>query len=96
TVIRTLNVVGESELEGRPVLVIDENERTFSKGEGSQGQHQINIETQGSTKGRLYFDRDSGQMLSLNSSNKTSISIKSSARFQHFSENSTEITQRVH
>lgn len=95
TVIRTLTVAGESELEGNPVLVLNQSERTFSSGEGSQGQHRIIVEGQGLTNGRLYINLVSGQLVAVNSTNKTSLSIQSSGRIQHFSENSTEITQKV-
>jgi len=95
TVIRTLRVAGESELNGNFVLALDENERTFSKGEGSQGQHQILIETQGSTTGRLYVDRNSGQLLTAQTTNRTSVSIASSGRIQHFIQNSTELIQKT-
>lgn len=95
TSIRTFHVIGESDLDGNPALVIDENERTFSKGEGSQGQHRVLLETQGSTNGRLYLDRSSGQLLTANLINKTSVSVQSSGRVQYFSQNSTEIVQRT-
>lgn len=94
-IIRTLRVVGESEHEGIPVLVLEKNEKTFSKGEGSQGQHRIFIETQGLANGRLIIHRDSGLLLAANTTNKTAISIQSSGRIQHFLQTSTEITQRI-
>ncbi len=93
TMIRTFHVIGEGNYVGIPALIIDKKERTFSKGEGSQGQHRIFIETHGTTTSQLYVDRKSGELLSAKSINQTSLSIQSSGRNQHFSESSTEITQ---
>jgi hypothetical protein len=93
TVVRTLTVIEESELEGIPVLVLDDSERTFSKGEGSQEQHRIVVESRGLTNGHLYVNLSSGQLLTANTTNKTSVSIESSGRVQHFMQNSTEVTQ---
>jgi hypothetical protein len=95
TTIRTFHVVGESEIEGSLALLIDENERTFSRGEGSQGQHQILVETQGSTNGRIYVNRNSGQLLAANLTTKSSVSIQSSGRIQHFFQNSTETIRQL-
>jgi hypothetical protein len=96
TSVRTLQAKGESEFEGTPVLVLEENEKTFSKGEGSQGQHRIIIETRGVTTGRIYVERISGQLLTVNSTNSTLVSIQTSGRIQHFQQKSTEITRQVH
>lgn len=95
TSIRVFRVVGESVLDGFPVLIVDENERTFSKGEGSQDQHRIFVEAQGTTTGRFYLDPASGQLIATNLVNKTSLSIQSSGRTQHFLQNSTEVTRRM-
>lgn len=95
TSIRTFRVLGESESDGTPALALEQNERTSSRGEGSQGQHRILIESQGTTNGRLYVDRTSGQFLAANLVTKTSVSIQSSGRVEHFSQLSTEVTQRI-
>lgn len=95
TTIRSFHVAGESEINGVPVLMIDQNERTFSKGEGSQGQHRIIVESQGTSTGRFYLDRQSGQLLTANLTSKASVSIQSSGRIQHFQQNSTTVTQRA-
>lgn len=95
TSVRTFRMMGESEFEGSPALVIEQTEKTFSKGEGSQGQHRIFIETQGLTNGHLYVDRSSGVLLAADLRNKLSLAIQSSGRVQHFTQNSTEITRRI-
>jgi hypothetical protein len=95
TSIRTFEVVGELELDGSLALVFDQNERTFSKGEGSQGQHRILVETQGVRVGHLYIDRSSGQLLGVNLTSKITLTTQSSGRVQKFLQNSTEITRRT-
>ena len=95
TSLRTFHIIGESEFEGFRVLVVEQNEKTFSKGEGSEGQHRIFVNGNGSTTGRLYIDSNSGQLLSSNLKNQTSLAIQSSGRIQHFLQNSTEVTQIV-
>ena len=96
TVIRTFTVVGPAEVDGNPAIFITEKERTFSKGEGSQEQHRILIEGEGLTIGNLYLDPVSGILLTSNSTNRTTLSIQSSGRVQHFLQNSSEITQKSH
>lgn len=93
TMVRTFHLVGEGNYTGIPALIIDKKERTFSKGEGSQGQHRIFIESHGTTTSQIYVDQKSGELLSAKSTNQTSLSIQSSGRNQHFSESSTETTQ---
>jgi hypothetical protein len=96
TVIRAFTVAGLTEIEGSRAILINQNERTFSEGEGSQGQHRISIQGEGSTSGRVYIDPDSGVLLASSFTNKTTLSIQSSGRVQHFVQNSTETTQRSH
>jgi hypothetical protein len=95
TSILTFHVIGESEFDGSPALVLDQSERTFSKGEGPQGQHRILVEAEGLTTGRIYIDRTSGQLLGTNLTNKTSLLIHSSGQVHHFFQNSTETTKRI-
>ena len=95
TSLRTFHIAGESEFEGFRVLVIEQNERTFSKGEGSEGQHRIFVNGNGSTTGRLYINANTGELISSNLKNQTSLAIQSSGRLQRFSQNSTEVTQMV-
>ncbi len=96
SVVRTSKVIGEGDFDGVPSLIIDQNERTFSKGEGSQGQHRIVVEGFGITSGRIYLDRISGKLLSSRMTNQTTLSVRSSGRNQQFVENSTETTQVAH
>ena len=96
TIVRSFQVKGESDFNNIPALVLDLNERTFSKGEGSQEQHSILTETQGVTTGRIYIDRVSGQILTTNLTNKTSLSIHSSGRVQKFTQISNQVIRFIY
>lgn len=95
TSVRTLHVTGETDFEGIPALVFEESEKTFSKGEGFQGQHRIFVESVGITDGHFYADRATGSLLASNTRNMTTLSVQSSGRIQHFLQSSTEVTQRA-
>lgn len=95
TSVRISSVIGEAQLNDTKAIVIDQNERTFSKGEGSQGQHRILVEAQGTTTRRFYIDQVSGSLLNSTATSSSSLSIQSSGRNQHFKEFSTEITERL-
>lgn len=92
--IRKFRVVGESQLNGISALVIDQNEKTFSQGEGSQEQHRIFVEGHGSTTGHLYIDRASGGLLQAKLASSDTLFIRSSGRVQQFLQSSTAVTTR--
>jgi hypothetical protein len=92
--LRKFRVTEESQLDGNPALVLEQNEKTFSQGEGSQGQHRIFVEGHGSTTGQLYIDRASGELLQANLTSSDTLSIRSSGRVQQFLQSSTGITTR--
>jgi hypothetical protein len=92
--IRNYRLAGETILDGIPALIISQNEKTFSRGEGSQGQHKILVEARGTTTRRLYLDRNSGILLSSSADSKTMLSIRTSGRVENFVEISKENTTR--
>ena len=92
--VRNYRLTGEITFDGVTAFIVDENERTFSRGEGSQGQHRVRVETHSTTTKRLYLDRTSGALLSLSADSKTILSIQTSGRMQNFIETSKENTNR--
>jgi hypothetical protein len=93
--LQAFHVAGQSQLNNTPALIVDTKERTFSKGEGSQGQHHIVIEGRGSTTGRLYIDQISGILLQKNFTATDTLTVHSSGRTQRFLQVSTGITQKI-
>jgi len=81
--VRSYRVAGETELSGRPALLLERTEKTLSTGEGSENQHRILIRTDGSGTGRVYIDRFSGALLSAESEQQINVTI-TAGRSQRF------------
>ena len=80
TSIRSYRVLGES--EGK--IMVDRQDRTTASGEGAQGQHRINIQSQGTGSARLQLDRLTGEVISASGISQTEVTIGSSGRVQRF------------
>ena len=80
TVVRTCRAAGES----GGVVLVDCEERTASSGEGSQGQHRINLQARGTGDLRFSLDRTTGEVVSVTGSSRTEIDVGSSGRVQRF------------
>ena len=81
--LRSYRVAGETELSGRPALLLERTEKLSSSGEGSENQHRILIRTDGSGTGKIYIDRASGALLSAESEQQINITI-TAGRSQRF------------
>lgn len=81
--IRSYRVAGETELSGRPALLLERTEKILSSGEGSENQHRISIRTEGSGAGKVYIDRSSGALLSTESEQQINATI-TAGRSQRF------------
>ena len=81
--IRSYRVAGETELSGRPALLLDRTEKITSSGEGSENQHLIFIKTEGSGTGKIYIDRSSGALLSAEGEQQINITV-TAGRSQRF------------
>lgn len=75
TSIRTSRVIGEGEIDAVAAILIEQTERAYSTGEGSEGQHRIFLkgETTGLTK--LYIDAHTGALLSSEGEQQTNLTI---------------------
>ena len=89
--IRTYRVLGEAESEGRPAILIDRIEKTFSTGEGSENQHRILITTEGTGAGKIYVDRASGMLLDSEGEQRADITLRG-GRLQRFRQTVKERT----
>ncbi len=93
--IKSYTLIGETEINGNSALSIEQKERAFSTGEGSQDQHRISMsgETQGTA--HLTIDRVTGVLLELIANRSGKLSIQVSGRARQFLQTSTEIIRRV-
>jgi len=89
--IRKSTVLREDNFHGIHALFIDQKNRTLSTGEGSQDQHRITVKTESAGSTKLYVDRMTGTLLSAETTTVTNISVESSGRIQHFTQNSKEL-----
>ena len=80
TSVRTYRVIGESDGE----LLVERRDRTFSSGEGAQGQHRMTIQARGTGSSQLRLDRRTGEVVSAAGVSQTEIDVGSSGRSQRF------------
>ncbi len=73
TSIRNSRVLGETEINGTPAILIERSERSFSTGEGSEGQHRILLKGETTGSARLYIDAHTGALLSSEGEQRTSL-----------------------
>ena len=92
--IRNYRLTGEGSFNNSPVLILERTEKILANGQGSQGQHQIVIETSGTGAGQVYLDPITGSLFGVRAKTQTRISIKSSGRIQNFIQTTEETTDR--
>jgi len=89
--VRTYRVLGEAETRGIPAIRLSREDRTTSQGEGSEGQHRVQIETNGTGKGELLINRTTGSLIESSSMSVVTLTIKASGRVQRFTQTSREL-----
>lgn len=90
TTVRTYRVVGEAEVGGAQAIRLSREDRTASQGEGSEDQHRIQIQTEGSGQGELLIDRTTGSLIESSTTNAVTLTITTSGRSRHFTQASCE------
>ena len=91
TTIRSYRVIGEAEFRGRQALRLSREEKTISQGEGSEGQHRIQLQSSGTGRGEVLIDRLTGALLESSIMSTVAVTITTSGRAQKFTQTSREL-----
>jgi hypothetical protein len=87
---RAFVVSGESELEGRPVLVVQRSDTIQAQGEGAQQQHPVKLNARGIGSAVYYLDTGDGRVVRLTTTQNLAMTITTSSRANHFRQSSMQ------
>jgi hypothetical protein len=87
---RAFVVSGESELEGRPVLVVQRSDTIQAQGEGAQQQHPVKLNASGIGNAIYYLDTRDGRVVRLTTTQDLVMTITTSSRANHFRQSSMQ------
>jgi hypothetical protein len=93
--VRTYLVQGQAVINGRTVILLEQQSRTSFAGEGAQQQHRIRVRGSGSGKGQLAVDAETGALIEAAADHVTALTITSSGRDQRFTQTSRERVTRT-
>jgi hypothetical protein len=93
--IASYRVSGIGVVNGLDAILLDENAKALSSGEGSQDQHRISIQGSTSITRRIYLNPSDGALISSNGTATTSVTVRSSGKDRTYTQTSTEsVTQK--
>ena len=95
TSVRTYQVRGQTIARSRPVILLEQQNRTSFTGDGTQEQHRIHVRGEGSGKAQLMVDAVSGDLIDTTSDHTTVLIVTSSGRDQRFTQTSRESVTRA-
>jgi hypothetical protein len=87
---RSFRVLGESNYDGLPVLVIERTDTIQAAGEGAQQQHRLQLKASGIGSAMYYMDTHSGRILRLTVSQDLNLTITASGKASNFRQNAKE------
>lgn len=90
TALRHYRVVGETTDGARRGLLLERVDKTSSVGEGTEGQHRIQLRTEGTGNMELLIDPQTGGLLKATGANTTLATVTTSGRSQRFTQTSRE------
>jgi hypothetical protein len=90
TTVRSYRVIGETETGTKPVVLLVRQDKTFSNGEGTNGQHRIQLRTEGSGQTQLLVATRTGSLIEATGTNTTTLTVTTSGRTQKFVQISRE------
>lgn len=95
TASRQYRVTGEVNSGPRRGLLLERIDRTTSSGEGSEGQHRVQLKSEGTGQTMLLIDPVTGALIEATGTNTTLAVVTTSGRSQQFTQTSRErIVQR--
>ena len=90
TALRHYRVMGEITNGTRKGLLLERVDKTSSVGEGSEGQHRIQLRTEGTGNTQILIDPLTGALLKATGANTTLVTVTTSGRSQRFTQTSRE------
>jgi len=90
TAVRSYRVVGETKQGETPAILLERQDRTSSTGEGTEGQHRIQIKSQGTGRSTILIDVRSGALIEMITVNSTTAAVTTSGRTQQFVQSTHE------
>ncbi len=95
TALRQYRVVGETSNAARSGLLLERLDKTTSAGEGAEGQHRVQLLSEGTGRMQLLIDPVTGALLEATGTNTTVATVTASGRSQKFTQISREhVVQR--
>jgi hypothetical protein len=94
TAVRSYRVMGETKQGESPAILLERQDRTISTGEGSEGQHRIQIKSQGNGHSTILIDVQSGALIEMTTVNSTTAAVTTSGRTQQFVQTTRERIER--
>jgi len=95
TTIRSYRVIGETEIHGQPALRLSREDRSTSQGEGSEGQHRVQLQGSGTGRGEVIVDRATGALLESSIATTLAVTVTTSGRTQRFTQISRELVSQL-
>lgn len=90
TALRSYRVIGETDTGGRSGILLERQDRTLSTGEGSEGQHRVQLKGEGAGQSQILIDSDTGVLIETTGTNTTTLTVTTSGRSQRFTQTSRE------
>jgi hypothetical protein len=90
-IVQNYRVIGESSTEGQDAILITRTARSTSRGEGSEGQHQVQLARTTTETGQIWIDTGSGELISSIGTTTGTVVITASGQRQNFAQ-TTRIT----
>lgn len=91
----TYRVIGETNRQGTPAILIERTGKNLLNGQGSEGQHRVAIIGEGSTSGSFHIDPLTGVLLDAEDKQETKLIVTSSGRNQEFAQTIRERITRI-
>jgi len=93
--LRSYRVIGEISTGARTGVLLERQDKTLSAGEGSEGQHRIQLRSEGGGQTQLLIDSTTGAPIELTVASTLTITVTTSGRSQKFIQTSREhVTER--
>jgi hypothetical protein len=93
--IRHYQVVGETAIADQRVVLIDRSDSVQTSGQGSQGEHQISIEAQGTGETKLFLNASTARVAASDSKQVTNVLTRTSGRLLRFTQQSRESVRLI-
>jgi hypothetical protein len=90
TALQSYRVLGETTSGARSGILLERIDKTASTGEGADGQHRVQLKSEGSGQTQLLIDPLSGVLLEATGMNTTTATVTTSGRSQKFTQTSRE------